>query len=45
MIECPLCTDTFYSHTALSEHIFKAHGNKRDVGWGTGVVMALLFGS
>lgn len=42
MIECPLCPETFYSHTALSEHIFKAHGNKRVVGWGSGALIAIL---
>lgn len=42
MIECPLCTERFYSHTALSEHICKVHGNKRPVGWGSGALIAIL---
>lgn len=38
MIECNICHETFYSHTALSEHYFKAHGNGlmrwwKRVGW------------
>lgn len=48
MVKCNICSEEFYSHTALSEHIFKVHGNKRAVGWGSsasslaGALIAIL---
>lgn len=38
-MKCNICGETFYSHTALSEHYFKAHGSgfvgwlRKRIGW------------
>lgn len=41
MCKCEICGQPFPNHTALSEHIFSAHGNSR-VNWNSRFVAAFL---